>query len=128
MADLVTAADLGVLLGETVDAARAEPLLNMAEALVVAEYGTATLPAAGTRARDLLRRVVLGVASRDYRNPEGIVQESVGSYSYTRPGAGLFLTAEERAAIAAARGLAGLPVSGVYSVPLTVAAHRQGYA
>lgn len=74
-------ADLAAYLKqETVDNYTAEQALNVAEALVQLETGPQTV----TPWPYLLKGVVLSAAGRIYSNPEGLAQETIGSYSYRR--------------------------------------------
>lgn len=91
MADLVvTSADLGTYLGETVDEARATLLLELAMDLADAIV---------TPVPDAAKAVVLTAAGRAYSNPQGLTAEMVGPYQASRPTAGVYLTKSERASL-----------------------------
>lgn len=73
-------------------------------------------------APDIVRMIVLRVAGRAFRNPEGFSSESAGDYSYQRNGigadGGLFLTQDEIKLIRKAAGKTGL-----WTQPLTKNEH-----
>lgn len=78
--------------------------------------GTAPVP-------DVVKAVVLAVAERRMRNPEGYVSEMAGEYSYRLPeagSAGMFFRPDELSAIRQAAGRTGL-VSVPVSRPVIVA-------
>lgn len=115
---LVTAEDLERWLTATFDAsaaAKAGAVVAAASALVRSEAGVTW---EGMDLPDQVRVVTLQVAARVFTNPNGVVQESIGSYSvqYADPEAsGLFLTASEKAMLgrlrANARGLWSLSIT-----------------
>ncbi|QPB09546.1 head-to-tail connector complex protein [Streptomyces phage Sycamore] len=75
-------------------------------------WGTGTNPVP-----DVVRAVVLAVAERRMRNPEGYVSEMAGEYSYRLPeagSAGMFFRPDELTTIRQAAGRTGL-----VSVPVT---------
>lgn len=63
-----------------------------------------------------VKAIGLTVTARAYNNPQGVVSESMGAYSYTRNQGerrtGVFLTDEERSAIAIAAGVS----SGAWAI------------
>lgn len=66
---------------------------------------------------DVVKAVVLAVAERRMRNPEGYVSEMAGEYSYRLPeagSAGMFFRADELTTIRQASGR-----TGIISVPVT---------
>jgi hypothetical protein len=103
---LATVADLEARLGldpDTLtgaDKARAEAALNDASALVRYEARVDWVAEDGltTTAPDVVVRVVLGAALRDYRNPEGDISQTVGPFSRTIKASevGVYLTDAER--------------------------------
>lgn len=113
---LVTAEDLATHLDQAVKREQAEQILNLVEAVVLTEYGSDT-PPADDRPLQLLRQATLTAAARAYTNPAGLSSETIDGYTYRRDGAGMNLTAFERALVGAARG--GGATGGVVSVPLT---------
>ena len=100
----VTSADLALYLGQEVNEARADLLIEMAVSLVESIVNPAP---------DEARAVVLSSVARAYTNPSGITTEMVGPYQATRPSAGVYLTKGERATL---RRLAGR--SGAFSSDL----------
>jgi hypothetical protein len=104
---LATLDELEVRVGENVtDAARAEAILAAASTLVRAEVGRTWVDAAGDLVDDIpdaISQVVVEVAARVWRNPEGYTQRSTGPYSASVAAwaaLGLQLTAGERAMLA----------------------------
>lgn len=114
MTALTTAEDLATHLGAEVDTAQAEQALDLAEAVVLTEYGSDTAPTAD-RPRQLLRRVVLAAAARWLRNPEQLSAETAGPYTNNRTS--VDLTDYERGLVRAARA-GGATTSGITSVAL----------
>jgi hypothetical protein len=75
---------------------------------------------------EVVKGVVLAVAERRMRNPEGFVSEMAGEYSYRLPeagSAGLFFRPDELMTIRQASGRTGI-VSVPVSRPVTVAKNR----
>jgi hypothetical protein len=86
-----------------------ELLSELTDDLIADAYG-GPLP---TPAPARVRRIALEVAKRAYQNPNGYVSETLGDYSYNRGSrsnpramdqSGLYLTDEERRAIASVAG------------------------
>jgi hypothetical protein len=84
-------------------------LSELTDDLIADAYG-GPLP---TPAPARVRRIALEVAKRAYQNPNGYVSETLGDYSYNRGSrsspramdqSGLYLTDEERRAIASVAG------------------------
>lgn len=102
---------VGVDLDGPNDEARAMACIEEASALVVAEAG-----AAGTawtdpgHVPDVIQAVVIAVASRTFRNPDGIVSQSVGGVTETLPASSVtaFLTEYERGLVRRTAGLTSL--------------------
>lgn len=101
---LVSPADLGIYLGLTIDAPRAQMLLEDAQNLC--ESIVSPLPAAATA-------IIKSAATRAYTNPTGVTSETTGPYAAHRPSGGVYLTRSERRAL---RNLAGR--SGAFSIDL----------
>jgi hypothetical protein len=115
MADLpplATIADLAARVGETIpaDDSQAAWFLDAASALIRSETGqtwvsddneiVATLPPE-------VKIICVEVAARLWRNPEGVIQETVGPFTQRLPDKfadGLFLTASEKSQLARYRG------------------------
>ena len=96
---------LGRPVGSTEDAARAEAALVDASSIVRVEAGTTWMNDAGTAlgaVPDAIATVVLAVARRVFDNPEGLINESLGSYAagMANPTSDVYLKASERATIA----------------------------
>ena len=95
------------------EADRAEAVLADASALARAEAGRSwvsdTEPAAST-APDVVKAVVLRVAERCMRNPDGFTAEAASDYSYQRSGVqdGVYLTEREAQILRRAAGRSGL--------------------
>lgn len=92
---------------------RVEALLDDISALVRAEAGVTWIDPVTGQLTDVpasVRAVVLRVAERVYRNPQGFRSESAGDYSYQRPeaGLGMYLTEAELRIIRRALGRTGL--------------------
>ena len=105
-------ARLGWALSEE-ECAAAEAVLEDVSA-VVRSYGL-PWPTADS-APDVVRAVVLSVAERKVRNPEGYRSEIEGSYQYHLPASaptGIALSETERALVLRAAG-----IGAVYSVPV----------
>lgn len=86
------------------DRARAEEAIADASALALAEVSTATAAAWATSAPAVAVTVVLKAARREYENPQGYSQESVGDYAYSVSASGVYLTDAEVAQIRRAAG------------------------
>lgn len=91
-------------------------------------YGLPTWGTGDIAAPEVVRGVVLAVAERRMRNPEGYVSEMAGEYSYRLPeagSAGLFFRPDELMTLRHASGRIGL-----VSVPVTrpvMVAHSRYY-
>lgn len=86
-------------------------------------YGLPMWGMNGNHVPDVVKGVVLAVAERRMRNPEGYVSEMAGEYSYRLPeagSAGLFFRPDELMTIRQASGRTGL-VSIPINRPVTVA-------
>lgn len=102
---LVTTSALEAWLGASFtqdDNARAEAVLSAVSSLVRSEAGLTWVDDSGalTETPGEVQAVVLQVATRVWSNPNGVRQESIGSYSvsYDAPAAtGLYLSPSERA-------------------------------
>ena len=103
------------------ETAPAEAALDEASEIVRAESGNDWVspddPALITAPR-IVKTIVLRMAERKLRNPDGFSSESAGDYSYQRNGVGadgsLYLTAWERKVLLRAAGK-----SGLWNQPLT---------
>lgn len=86
-------------------------------------YGLPLWGVEGAPVPDAVRAVVLAVAERRMRNPEGYVSEMAGEYSYRLPeagSAGMFFRPDELSVIRQSAGRTGL-VSVPVIRPVTVA-------
>jgi hypothetical protein len=101
---LATVADLEARLGLDPDSlagsdlARARAALVDASTLVRTEARRTWVDDAGViTAPDVIVRVVLGAAMRNYTNPDGVIQEAVGPFSrrYADDSTGVYLTRAE---------------------------------
>jgi hypothetical protein len=123
MAALATVEDLEARMGvtfSTVETVAAGAALGDISALArlygLPTWGTTPVP-------EVVKAVVLAVAERRMRNPEGYVSEMAGEYSYRLPeagSAGMFFRPDELSAIRQAAGRTGL-VSVPVARPVTVA-------
>lgn len=95
-----TPTDLGLMLGEDVDTARAEFLIGIAMSLAAQYIDTDPLPASANA-------VILTAVSRQYANPTGVTAESIGPTSYQRPNAGIYFTKSEERALLRSAGMGG---------------------
>ncbi|MFJ9671085.1 hypothetical protein ACIRP5_09905 [Streptomyces sp. NPDC101221] len=80
-------------------------------------YGLPTWGVGATPVPEVVKGVVLAVAERRMRNPEGYVSEMAGEYSYRLPeagSAGLFFRPDELMTLRQAAGR-----TGIVSVPVT---------
>lgn len=88
---LVEVSDLASWVGEIIPAGdvRAGAVLSAVSALVRSETNTTWVDAnnALTEVPDEIRYVVLSMASRVWRNPDGYISERLGEYSYQLPSA-----------------------------------------
>jgi hypothetical protein len=88
----------GSLEGE--DLAAAEDALEDATALVLAEVSTKRAEAWRVNVPDVVRLVVLKAARREFENPQGIAQETLGDHTIgNTETSGVFLTSRELAQI-----------------------------
>lgn len=96
------------------DKARAESALDDAATLALAEVSTTKAALWKTAAPDVVALVVLKAARREFENPRGMNQESLGEHSVgLTDTSGVYLTAREIAQIKrAASGRAGLGFTG----------------
>ena len=95
------------------DEERAQAMLDDASALVRAEAGTEDWVDDDGALEDVpgvIVAVVVAVAIRAFRNPDGVRQESIGTYSvsYADSSTAVFLTEGERRAIRRAVGMSGI--------------------
>lgn len=111
------------------DVARAQAALDDASSEIRAVAGEAwtttnesdqvvlDLPAEPDWAADAIRRICCAVARRAYENPDGISQESLGSYSasMSNASADIYLTSAEKRTIARIVG----GTSGLYTISTT---------
>lgn len=97
----------GSLEGE--DLAAAEDALDDATALVLAEVSAKRAETWRVNAPDVVRLVVLKAARREFENPQGIAQETLGDHTIgNTETSGVFLTSRELAQIRrAATGRSG---------------------
>jgi hypothetical protein len=113
---LATVEALQERLGRTLDgvnATRAQAALDDASALVrsAANKTWVTDEALDADIPDVVVAITLTAARRAFENPNGLASQNIGSYAYTRESAGtpgLFLTADEVAALQLAAGDNGL--------------------
>lgn len=114
LAPLARIADLERYLGRELDAdadiTRAESVLSLASDMVRDEAGKDWTPEDVPRR---VRAIVLAVAERAVRNPDGFSSESAGDYSYQRVGVpggigGLYLTKDEIKILTRLSGKSGL--------------------
>lgn len=91
------------------DLARAEEALADATALALAEVSpsTATAWSEPDSAPAVVVTVVLKAARREYENPQGYTQETVGDYAYSTNASGVYFTDAEVALIHRAAGPSG---------------------
>lgn len=106
MADLFTLAELAAYSQrDSIDATTGNLLLELTTGAI---ESVATFPDGWPV---VVKAIGLTVAARAYNNPQGVVSESMGGYSYTRNQGerrtGIFLTEEERNTIAVAGGGSG---------------------
>lgn len=94
----VTSDDLSTFLGNPVDTARADLLIELATDLVESIV---------TPAPDGAKAIVLTAASRAYTNVEGLTQEGIGPYIASRPAGGVYLTKAERSSLRLLAGRGG---------------------
>jgi len=94
--------------------ARAEDALTDAATLALAEVSTTKATLWKTEAPDVVALVVLKAARREFENPRGLQQESLGEHSVSMTdSSGVYLTAREIAQIKrASSGRAGLGFTG----------------
>lgn len=95
---IASPSDLATLLQQDVDTATATLLLSLAQGL--AEDIVTPLPASA-------KAVVLSAAARAFANPQNLSNETVGPYTATHAGAGVFLTKAEERALKRAAGRGG---------------------
>ncbi|QPB09767.1 head-to-tail connector complex protein [Streptomyces phage Shady] len=125
MAALATVEDLQARMGvtfSTAESVAANAALEDISALARL-YGLPVWGNAGTTAPEAVKAVVLAVAERRMRNPEGYVSEMAGEYSYRLPeagSAGMFFRPDELSIIRQSAGRTGL-VSVPVARPVTVA-------
>lgn len=106
-----TVSDVEDRMGQTVDVfgtARVSSLLALSSALVGQVIGDRTYDEGEIPA--IVRAVTVSVVERALRNPEGVTQQTAGPFSVSRPAdaVGLKLTPEERDALQAVIGRAGI--------------------
>lgn len=125
---LATVDDLATRLPGGIAAAdedRAQLVLDDVSTLIRAEVETDWVDDAGALSGvpDVVVTVCLAAARRAWTNPNGVLSETIGSYSYRLPDAavapGVFLTDEEKRLI---RRAAGTVDAGVSSVELNAEA------
>ncbi|QPB09693.1 hypothetical protein CPT_Shaeky_006 [Streptomyces phage Shaeky] len=128
MAALATVEDLQARMGVTfsdTEAVAAGAALDDVSALARL-YGMPTWGVGATVVPEVVKGVVLAVAERRMRNPEGYVSEMAGEYSYRLPeagSAGLFFRPDELMTIRQASGRTGI-VSVPVNRPVMVARDR----
>lgn len=111
---LVSLADFALRVGgiSAADEDRAQAALDDASALVRAEAGENWVDAedALEDVPDLIVTIVVAVAIRAFRNPEGVRSETIGNYSvaYADSSTAVFLTEGERRLIRRAGGRTGI--------------------
>lgn len=98
--------EAGTLAGT--DKARAEAAIEDATALALSEVDEATAEEWQTAAPPVVAVVILKAARREFDNPEGIYQETLGEHSMgVTTATGVYLTNAEKALLAKAAGSAG---------------------
>lgn len=115
MSTITTTDDLGTFLNLTVDATRAQLMLDMVED----EAGSIVSPLPATA-----KGVILTAAARAYANPTSTVSQSADGASATWTPGGLFLTARERRALRRLAGIGG----GAFTIDPTPADAMTNYA
>lgn len=103
LADIQALADsLGLPEAQVGADLRAHAVLRSASAFVRHEVRKTWVDAAGElfNVPDVIPELVVEIAAAAYRNPDGLSAETLGNYSYTRPGGNsAILTASQRALI-----------------------------
>lgn len=95
----VTAEELGLYLDmPEIDGIRADFLLE--QTLMLAASIVSPVP-------DTAKPIILAAAGRAFVNPQGITQETVGSYSVQRPPAGLYFSRAEQVTLKRLAGRGG---------------------
>lgn len=95
----VTAEELALYLDLTeINGERADFLLQ--QTLTLAAAIVSPVP-------DTAKPIILAAAARSYVNPQGVTQETVGSYSVQRPATGLYFTRAEQALLKRLAGRGG---------------------